>query len=695
MGDPGSMRALPSYPVRLVHLLTVWAFGVSQPVFSMLDANPEFLVVRGSTRIEVVMFAVVLALGPPFLAILCTWLVSLASRVAADVLYLVFLGLFVAPLGLMLLSTLDPHAVAAVVGFGAFGSIVAIAYARWRPVRTVLTVAFVLPVVGFAVFVTGIPLVVDDVAGARVRAPNETPVVVVVLDELPTSSLLTTAGEVDPVRYPSFARLASRSTWYPRATTVHEHTVGAVPALLTGRLPEGFELPTLEDHPQNLFTLLGESFRMRVHEAVTYLCPTRYCPRDRQALKGRVESLAEDVRIAYLHLVLPDSLQGGLPEIGDRWGDLNRERLLAAEDVPDLQAAVHDRSQDHEARVMDFLQDMSPHATDRRLHFLHLVLPHSPWQFLPTGHHYAGEFQFDGRDGDATWLPEPWPVVHGYQRHLLQVGFVDRMLGQFLRRFGGTRFFDRAVVVVVADHGANFTPGHPNRRVAPGNVADVARVPLFVKFPRQTRGRVDSRPVQTIDILPTIADVLDVRIPWQVDGRSLLTSNRRPADVQVAKREGEPVTASHSEVDRQMAATVRRKRALFGEGSESLYELGASRGLLGTALASLGSLPTQPGAGVTIDDEASFGNVQVRRIVPARVTGAISGTVPPGSEIAVAVNGRVAAIGGTYRRDRQLRFSAMVPPWSFMDGRNTVEVLLVVGRGSNARLVRLPLERDG
>ncbi len=51
------MSALPPYRIRAVHLTAVWAYAVGQPVFSLLQANPEFLVVRGATRAEVIAFA--------------------------------------------------------------------------------------------------------------------------------------------------------------------------------------------------------------------------------------------------------------------------------------------------------------------------------------------------------------------------------------------------------------------------------------------------------------------------------------------------------------------------------------------------------------------------------------------------------------------------------------------------------------
>ena len=44
----------------------------------------------------------------------------------------------------------------------------------------------------------------------------------------------------------------------------------------------------------------------------------------------------------------------------------------------------------------------------------------------------------------------------------------------------------------------------------------------FVKLPQQVSGVVSDRVVETIDILPTIADVLSATVPYEVDGRSLL-----------------------------------------------------------------------------------------------------------------------------------------------------------------------------
>ena len=121
--------------------------------------------------------------------------------------------------------------------------------------------------------VATVPLATGDAAAANVTVARSTPVVLMVMDELPVSALLRPDGTIDAKRYPNFARLAKTASWYPRATSVHEFTTQAVPAVLTGRLPHTGELPTLDDHPENLFTLLGERFAVRASEQVTRLCP--------------------------------------------------------------------------------------------------------------------------------------------------------------------------------------------------------------------------------------------------------------------------------------------------------------------------------------------------------------------------------------------------------------------------------------
>ena len=106
--------------------------------------------------------------------------------------------------------------------------------------------------------------------------PGGPPVVMVVFDQLPLTSLLSESGGIDP-RYPNFAALADDATWFRNATTVAELTGWAMPALTSGSSPQRSRLPTAHDYPANLFTALGRAYRHEVIEPITHLCPERLC----------------------------------------------------------------------------------------------------------------------------------------------------------------------------------------------------------------------------------------------------------------------------------------------------------------------------------------------------------------------------------------------------------------------------------
>ena len=70
----------------------------------------------------------------------------------------------------------------------------------------------------------------------HIGKPNR--IVMIVMDEFPLESILDGTGHVDAALFPNFAALANTSTWFRNDTTVAPYTDVAVPAILTGRLPD-------------------------------------------------------------------------------------------------------------------------------------------------------------------------------------------------------------------------------------------------------------------------------------------------------------------------------------------------------------------------------------------------------------------------------------------------------------------------
>src|SRR4029453_6379279 len=174
----------------------------------------------------------------------------------------------------------------------------------------------------------------------------------------------------------------------------------------------------------------------------------------------------------------------------------------------------------------EFAESLRPHGRPA-LWYMHFMLPHSPWSYLPSGKRYSIR-QAPGWGSDEVWTDNQAAVDQYWQRPLLQLGSAARVLGKLVARLRASGLYDRALVIVTADHGISFRADQKRRPLSQSHLQDIAWVPLLVKLPHQRRGQVERAPARTIDIMPTIAAATGVTIPWGVDGHSLL--GRRPAE---------------------------------------------------------------------------------------------------------------------------------------------------------------------
>jgi hypothetical protein len=590
-----------------LHLAALTSFAVAQPLFDLLGRTPEFLAVRGATRGEIVVLALVLVLVPP-LVLLAVELAAGPARAA------VHLALVAVLVGLVALQALDHVVAAALLGLAA-----AAAYARLAAARAVLTVLAPAPLLFVALFLFHSP--VSDLVwpGGQAHArPAPTaapaPVVLVVFDEFAGMSIMDGDGRVDAARFPGFGRLARTSTWYRNAVTVSKATERAVPAILTGRHVERGTLPIHADHPNNLFTLLGDSHELNVHEGLTRLCPARLCPqRARRTLRSDLGLFLEDLGVVYLHVLLPDDLRDRLPSIDDRWESFRGHRRSGV--APD-RAAVVER----------FVGSVAPRARPA-LHFLHVLLPHAPYEYLPSGGRYEAPPGLPGLRHEE-WGPDPWLAAQAQQRYLLQVGYVDRVLGRLLDKLEATGLLERALVVVTADHGVSLQAGD-GRRTSRAHSEDIAFVPLFVKLPGQREPRMVDRPVPTTDVLPTIARVLGIELPWRPDAGLAMDGDRLNVRALARGRD----------------ETLARQVALFGSGDwKRVYSAGPHGDLVG-----------RPARG-------SRASVVLNERPGPYITGRLEGAAArAGRWLAVAQRGRIVATTRSYAEGGKIRFAALLP----------------------------------
>jgi arylsulfatase A-like enzyme len=101
------------------------------------------------------------------------------------------------------------------------------------------------------------------------------------------------------------------------------------------------------------------------------------------------------------------------------------------------------------------------------------------------------------------------------------VSYQDQQLGRLLAQLRESGIADRTMIIVTADHGDELWEA--GRVGHGGSLRDIlVRVPLLIHYPPRFPAASVSEGVETIDIVPTIADVLGVPADPTWQGESLV-----------------------------------------------------------------------------------------------------------------------------------------------------------------------------
>ncbi len=695
---------------RALVILGLSGLAFTQPLLDLFGKNPEFFVAGNYSTGQIVAFALVIALVPPLAGLLATAIGCIVDRRVGTVVYGIVVAGLAAVFALALLRTLKVDRAAIVLlAAAAFAALAGYLVLRTRGGQLLVSYLAAANVlfVGAFLFASPTAELVTSAGGSHdlgvVDMPSiDGPVVVLVLDELPATTIMRGDGTLNSERYPGFAKLASVSTWFRNASSHYALTHFAVPSILTGTFGDSGDLPTSNDHPRNLFTLLGNDVPVRNYEVVTDLCPSSICePPPRRSLRDALD----DAAVVYGHRVLPVELRRDLPAIDQGWGAYAAEEdgaepadvveddggsaaALASGDAAatesDAQTALDrayakwegmnpdDRSALGQAGV---LRDRFASITgDPSLHFVHVALPHAPWTLSKTGVRVA-------------YYPDPIeePTAPGfdfharlaYQMHSMQVGATDALIGALVDQLQQNPSWEDTLLVGMSDHGTSFTPPDLGRTITDANREEVLRMPLFIKAPGQVIGEVRDDSAQTIDVLPSIADLLDVETDWDFAGQSLYDGSPATTPPKVST-DVESVLA----IARQRAAQFPHRDDWIG-----LAAVGDNGDLVGRAVAEFpqGSPSTYHATLTQADMFAQLPTEDGR--MPFVVSGRASNTSSePPREMLVAVNGTFAGIVGGYRADGDTwKFTGYVADL-YREGANEVALYEVSRSGAAVTL---------
>lgn len=666
----------------LAHLAGLTTFAVAQPLFDNIQRNPEFLIVRHSEGVDVWVLITSLVILLPLALWTVPFSVGRWNRPASQVVLSIIVGLISTLCVLPLLRWLfrdDLPALATMLIAGGIGCAVGLNYASGPAARLLLTLISPAAIIYPSIFIFKMsfllfPAPVRAAIGGVGQVGRPADVVLIIFDELPTISLLDSSGKIDFRRFPNFARLASMGTWYPKANTDWPRTKKAVRSILTGVVPPHNIRPELSEYERNLFTMFGPDYSYNVIEQVTRLFPKSY-EREGAAkpqLAFRLSTLASDVSVLYLHHLLPKEYRSYLPDVGGQWIDFwspptNRKLSIAA---------------GYESMAANVAKETGP-----TLSFIHTLLPHAPWRHLPDGRTY-NIFPFGPifhEIGVELQFPQEL-VEHLRQRHLLQTGYCDRVLGELLDNLEAKGRLEQAMIVVTADHGIKLQSGALPRKLTLSSVPEILFVPLLIKYPGQTEGVISGSKARSVDILPTIADVVEAEMSWDFEGTSLLDPNRPDTDARLISRGEYPGGSRDTaySVDEMYATLLKRLETQsavlrLNEPDADFFRFGMYGKYVGRELADLPGKP--PPLDVKFVSPGLWSSVRLSSdFIPVLVAGRIvsaPAAMNAESRVALIINGTVGAISAVAKIQGEYHFSGIVIPSTFREGKNEVRVYLL------------------
>jgi hypothetical protein len=659
---------------RLVELVGLCGIIVAEPVLTALRDGADVFVSRRADGWQIVVLTLGILLALPLALLLIEELAGLYRRgQLRDGVHRGFLGALGGMVVIRLLGDAGLPGWVTVVLALIGGLLLLFAATRWVGVRQWLQLVGLFPLLLGVWFLGTDPvrgLLTDASAGAAGDVERPAPVVLIVLDEFPEASVLDAHDHIDAAQFPNLAGLAEDAVWFRNTTGVSPTTPEAVPPILTGEYNDGVGLlPTIDEHPDNIFTLLRDDYGLHVQESVTQLCPADLCGEGALETGNPLRELALDAL------------------------DLWQRQLFGGGDDRAVDFAIRQSDPDAPTTINEWANGIERGEARPELDVLHAVYPHQPWYHLPTGLTYEAPFIAEGLDQFAqySWRSD-FAALAGRQRHLLQARHADVMLGVVMARLRDLGTYDDSLIVVTADHGAAFETGEPIRGVSEANADSVLWVPLLVKPPGQDVGRIDDRPAATIDVLPTIADVIGLELPDGTDGHSLLgpePTDDGPDERRVYDWGFNRVTPNgdgFALVDGQQGFADLLAQPPPGDGDDPdlrFYRFGRHADLVGRAVA---DLPAAPGSGLTyrLDADGTY-----ESSAPAQQDAYVGGSVdsPERLDVAIAVNGRIGGWAELLETSRGNRFwSVMPPPFLSADGQDDIAVYVITGDGPDPAL---------
>lgn len=183
----------------------------------------------------------------------------------------------------------------------------------------------------------------------------------------------------------------------------------------------------------------------------------------------------------------------------------------------------HTRAEDVNASLFPLLQKHKNHNLFLFVNYLDPHDPYFPHEMNPENDPFSLESGFVRRLDNwrrPNLTKGQWDNIKDLYDQELE--YLDKHMGELFQILKEQDLWENAIVIVTSDHGELLGE---NNRLSHGATLyeNEIKVPLLIKYPKIIpQDFIVEDLIQTVDIVPTILDLLDIKIPEIIHGKSLV-----------------------------------------------------------------------------------------------------------------------------------------------------------------------------
>lgn len=210
--------------------------------------------------------------------------------------------------------------------------------------------------------------------------------------------------------------------------------------------------------------------------------------------------------------------------------------------------------------------------------WVHYMEPHAPSVYAPSRHKFQGSLNKDElkkhlyRTDISTKLCINY-IVDLIDKYDSRIRYLDNAIGNLFAYLEENRILDNTLIIITADHGEEFlehgSVGHP-----PKLYDELIHVPLIMNGPDIPKGKKIDKPVQHLDIAPTILDTLGFPVPETFLGKNVFKETERHGIISEVSNKWPHTTVEIDLSKLKVAYRTKEWKYIYNENADDeLYNL--------------------------------------------------------------------------------------------------------------------------